>query len=157
MIDGRWVRKIIVGIVIGNLIILATFFLFPRMQFLLAHRDLTPSQLMETAGSRDMPNQLARTYVVVNRIAELTPVSATIFMPLGDRMQGSFRSVAIQVLYPRKLFFGEDENFERELTASEKFDTAYFIYSPKWQPEFCKRSSRMELTDFGFGMCRLNL
>ena len=62
MSDGKWVRKIIAGIVIGNLIVLVIFFLLPRGQFLLAHKSLTRNQRMETAGSRDMPNQLARTY-----------------------------------------------------------------------------------------------
>lgn len=155
MSDGRWVRKIIAGIVIGNLIILFNFFLLPRIQFLLAHRDLTSSQLMETAGSRDMPNQLTSTYAVVNRIRELTPVSATVFMPPGNRMQGSFRSATIQILYPRKIFFGEDGNFQDELKKAEKFEGSYFVYSQEWKPEFCGDLSRMELTDFGFGMCRL--
>lgn len=155
MTDGRWVRKIIAGIVIGNLIILFNFFLVPRMQFLLAHRDLTPNQLMETAGSRDMPNQLTRTYAVVNRIRELTPEGATVFMPPGDRLQGSFRSATIQILYPRKIFFGEDKNFAGELKKAEKSEGSYFVYSQEWKPEFCGELSRMELTDFGFGMCRL--
>ena len=111
MSDGRWVRTIIAGIVAGNLIMLFIFFLIPRTQFLLAHKDLTRNQLMETKGSLDMPNQLWRTNKVVNRIGELTPKGATVFMPPGDRLQGSFRSAAIQVLYPRKIFFGGDENF----------------------------------------------
>jgi len=156
MSDGRWVRKIIIGIVTGNLVILATFFLFPRIQFLLAHRDLTPSQWIETAGSRDMPNQLTQTYAVVNRIRELTPTDATIFMPPGDRMQGSFRSATIQILYPRKIFFGEDDNFSRELKSADPSKESYFVYSSEWEPEFCKQSSRIALTNFGFGMCRLN-
>ena len=155
MRDGRWVPKIIAGIVIGNLILLFNFFLMPRMQFFLAYRDLTSSQLMETAGSRDMPNQLTRTYAVVNRILELTSEDAVIFMPPGDRMKGSFRSAAIQILFPRKIFFGEDKNFERELKEAKKFKLSYFVYSPQWKPEFCQEAARMELRDFGFGMCRL--
>ena len=130
MSDGRWAPKIIAGIVIGNFILLFNFFLMPRMQFFLAHRDLTSSKLMETAGSRDMPNQLTRTYAVVNRILELTSEDAVIFMPPGDRMKGSFRSAAIQILFPRKIFFGEDKNFERELKEAEKFKLSYFVYSP---------------------------
>jgi hypothetical protein len=155
MSDGRWVQQCISGIVIGNLVILMTIFIFPRMQFLVEHRDFSPSQLLETAGSRDMPNQLTETYAVVNRIAELTPVTATIFMPPGDRMQGSFRSATIQILYPRKIIFGEDENFTMELKGAENAKESYFVYSPQWQPEFCAELSRIELTDFGFGMCRV--
>jgi hypothetical protein len=154
MSDGKWVRRIIAGIVIGNLIVLIIFFLLPRGQFLLAQKNLTRNQLMETTGSGDMPNQLARTYQVVNRIKELTPEGATIFMPPGDRLEGSFRSAAIQILYPREIFFGEDENFVSRLEDDFKDKTAFFIYSPEWKPEFCTESSRIELTDFGFGMCR---
>ena len=157
MRDGRWAPKTIAGIVIGNLILLFIFFLMPRMQFLLGHRGLTPSQLMETAGSSDIPNQLTGTYAVVHRVRELTPVSATVFMPPGDRMQGSFRSATIQVLYPRKVFFGEDNNFEGELMKAEQSEDSYFVYSQEWKPGFCGQRSRIELTDFGFGMCRLDL
>jgi predicted TIM-barrel fold metal-dependent hydrolase len=156
MNDGRWERTIIIGVVTGNLIILLIFFLVPRVQFILAHGGLTPSQLMETPGSRDMPNQLSQTYAVVNRIRELTAEDATIFMPPGNRTQGSFRSATIQILYPRKIFFGDDTNFEKELKEAENFKVSYFVYSKEWKPGYCGELSRIELTDFGFGMCRLN-
>ena len=68
---------------------------------------------------RNMPNQLARTYQVVNRIKGLTPLKARVFMPPGDRMEGSFRSAAIQILYPREIFFAEDENFASRFSFSE--------------------------------------
>ena len=152
--DGRWVRKIVVGIVVGNLIVLAKFFMIPRMQFFPVHPGLT-KKLMETTGPLDMPNQLGQTYRVVNRIQELTPINATVFMPPGDRMKGSFRSAATQILYPRKINFGEDENFEKKLQAAKNAEAAYFVYSPDWRPDFCEEKSRIELTDSGFGMCRL--
>jgi hypothetical protein len=155
MSERRWVRTIIVGIVIGNLIVLINFFMIPRMQFFLGHEELTRSQFMETAGSLDMPNQLAKTYQVVNRIGELTPKDARIFMPPGDRLQGSFRSAAIQVLYPRKIIFGEDENFASKLKEDFKDEAVFFVFSPDWRPEYCKEPSRIQLTDFGFGMCRV--
>ncbi len=155
MSDGRWVRIIIAGIVIGNFIVLVNFFLAPRMQFLLANKSLPVNQRMETAGSSDMPNQRIRTYRVANRIQELTPEGARIFMPPGDRPEGSFRSAAIQVLYPREMFFGEDENFASELKEGFKGEASFFVYSPDWRPDFCAEPFRIELTDFRFGMCRL--
>ncbi len=155
MSDARWVRTIVMGIVIGNLIVLAKFFMVPRIQLLLADEGLTVNQRMETVGPRDMPNQLGQTYQVGNRIQELTPLEATIFMPPGDRMKGSFRSATTQTLYPRKLFFGESENFEMELNKAKNAESSYFVYSPDWRPDFCEEKSRIELTDSGFGMCRL--
>jgi len=154
MNDERWVRAIIAGIVTCNLIMLFIFFLVPRTQFLLTHKGLTRNQLMATAGARDMPNQLWRTYTVVNRIGELTPKDATVFMPPGDGHEGSFRSAAIQILYPRKIFFGGDENFASGLKATKKTEAVYFVYSPRWKSDFCEVFSRIELTEFGFGMCR---
>jgi len=126
MSERRWLQKVVAAIVIGNLTILTMVFLVPRAQFLVAQPSLAPHQMMETAGSPDMPNQFSRTYKVVNRIRDLTPVSGTVFMPPGDGLEGSFRSAAIQVLYPRKIFFGEDENFEKELKEAEKFKVFYF-------------------------------
>jgi len=150
-----WVQKVIVGVVIGNLIVLSIYFLAPRMKFFSVHRGLNSNHFMETTGSLDMPNQLSQTYKVVNRIRELTAEDAILFMPPGDRKKGSFRSAAIQILYPRKIFFGEDGNFERELKGAKKSNASYFVYSPEWKPEFCEEPSRIELTDIGFGMCRL--
>lgn len=154
--EGRWAQTLIGGIVIGNLVVIVVFFLTPRMQFFLDHEGLSRSQLLETAGSRDMPNQLKKTYKVANGIRELTPLTATIFMPPGDRLQGSFRSAATQILYPRKLIFGEDENFEKKLKEGIESETSYFVFSPDWKPEFCKEPSRIVLTDSGFGMCRVD-
>jgi len=153
MSERRWLQKVVAAIVIGNLTILTMVFLVPRAQFLVAQPSLAPHQMMETAGSPDMPNQFSRTYKVVNRIRDLTSVDATVFMPPGDRLKGSFRSAAIQILYPRRIFFGEDKNFEDKLKEGVK--SAYFVYSPDWQPDFCTEPSRIELTDFGFGICRL--
>lgn len=156
MSDGRWVQKILAVIVTGNLVILTLVFLVPRVQFILAHEDLSGNQLMETSGSPDMPNQLSKTYEVVHRIRELTPEAATVFMPPGDRLAGSFRSASIQVLYPRKILFGEDEHFGNGLEDAEKIEASYFVYSPDWQPEFCKEFPSIELIGFGFGMCRIH-
>ncbi|GJL79448.1 MAG: hypothetical protein NPINA01_24370 [Nitrospinaceae bacterium] len=155
MSDGRSVRILIAAIMIANLIVLSTTFLFPRAQFFLANIGLLQNQRMETAGSSDMPNQLSRTYAVVNRIREQTPEGATVFMPPGDRVNGSFRSATIQVLYPRKLFFGEDKNFANELQNARKFKASYLVYSPEWKPEFCPELERIKLTDSGFGMCEI--
>jgi hypothetical protein len=156
MSDGRWVQKILAGIVIGNLVILTLVFLVPRAQFILEHKNLTGNQLMETSGPPDMPNQLSLTYKVAHRIRELSPEDATVFMPPGDRLAGSFRSASIQVLYPRRIHFGKDENFASELKEAKKTDASYFVYSPDWRPEFCKEIPHIELTGFGFGMCRIN-
>ena len=102
-----------------------------------------------------MPNALAGTYKVVNRIQELTPEDATLFMPPGDRIEGSFRSATIQILYPRKIFFGRDENFTTKLKEAGKFKASYLVYSSAWKTEFCPELDRIKLTDSGFGMCRL--
>jgi hypothetical protein len=154
MSDGRGLPKIIAAIVIGNLVILTMVFLTPRMQFLMAQSDLTARQVMETEGSPDMPNHLSMTYKVANRIGDLTPADARVFMPPGDRLEGSFRSATIQVLYPRRIIFGEDKNFEGDL--KQGGEPMYFVYSPDWRPDFCKAPSQIELTDFGFGMCRID-
>ena len=143
------------GIVVGNLIVLAKFFLMPRMQFFPVQPGLR-KQLMEITGPRDMPNQLWQTYRVVNRIQEMTPKNATVFMPPGDRLQGSFRSVTTQILYPRKLFFGGSENFESELKKANHTEAVYFVYSPDWRPDYCEELYPIEMTDSGFGMCRLD-
>ncbi len=150
-----WIAKSVYGIIAGNLVVLSIVFIFPRVQFFLSHSNLTHVQLSETRGSGDMPNQFSKTYAVANRLRQLTPEDATLFMPPGDRQEGSFRSAVIQVLYPRRIVFGDDVGFENKLNASQVKPT-YTVFSAEWHPEFCGERPRIPLNDSGFGMCRLD-
>lgn len=154
---GRaWIGKAVSAIVAGNLVILCTVFIAPRAQFILSHGNLSPVQIRETAGSADMPNPLSGTYQVVDRIRRLTPEDATVFMPPGNRLQGSFRSAVIQVLYPRTIIFGDDGDFANLLKTASGGNFVFFVYGRDWQADFCGERRRLELSDFGFGMCRLD-
>lgn len=136
-----------------NLATLLVLFIFPRFQFMRAHSGWTFSQLQETPGPRDMPNQFHLTYRVANRVRELTPESATVFLPPGDR-PGSFRSAAVQVLFPRRVYSGATDEFDEHLRQARA--QAYFVFAPDWHPQSCPDHKRVMLNDSGFGLCGLD-
>jgi len=111
MVKRNWVENAIFGIIVFNVFVLVYVFLIPRAQFIIGHWELGPEALMETSGSMDIPNQYSKTYKVVNQIRRVTKEDAIILMPTDNWEFGSNRSVVIQRLYPRKVYFWGDENF----------------------------------------------
>ncbi|NIQ00798.1 MAG: hypothetical protein GWM98_10705, partial [Nitrospinaceae bacterium] len=142
-------------IIVLNLGTLWLVFLMPRLEFMGAHRGLDLEQLKTTRGAPDMPNLYAETYRISQRVRSVTPESATIFLPPGDRA-GSFRAPATQTLFPRRLVFGDAADFRRRLKRAKKTPQAYFVFRPGWFPEVCREKPRVRLNDQGFGLCRLD-
>lgn len=144
------------GIAALNLCVLLVIFIYPRARFIAAHWKETPRMWKESPGSWDMPNQFAETYRVAHRVRDLTLGNATVLLPPGDRLEGSFRSAAVQVLYPRRIVFGGEEAFGKLLKAGRRIPHLYFVYGPKWHSEVCGEKPRARLNDAGWGMCRLD-
>ena len=67
---------------------------------------------METPGAIDTPNQYLQTYKVANAIRNITQENSVILMPADNWEFGSNRSVVIQRLYPRKVYFFGDDGFD---------------------------------------------
>ena len=108
MNNRSWVEYMIGLIIVLNTIVLVSVFLTPRAKILLNHWGDRPEVLMETLGPMDMPNQYFKTYKVVNKIRSITQEDSIILMPADNWEFGSNRSVVIQRLYPRKVYFFGD-------------------------------------------------
>ena len=152
---SRIIRRTLYGVIVLNMIVLALVFIFPRLSFMAANSSLEAEQLMETRGARDMPNQYAVTYKVVNRIRKMTASDAVVFMPPGHRV-GSFRSAVAQRLFPRTVHFGDDGDFLESLSAAMKAGEGFLVYTANWLPDGCSHNIGFALGFSGIRICRLD-
>lgn len=151
MIDSRKIRYVLYAVPALNLLALAVFFIVPRVQFMALHAHLTPAEVMETRGVPDMPNLHPDAYRMFNRIRESTDESAEIFFP---PLNGAHRSIPMQMLYPRKIFWGDFPGYQEHLGAHAR--DSYFVTYPGWHPEQCSGKPLIKLNDSGYSMCRLD-
>jgi hypothetical protein len=136
-----------------NILVLFLVFLGPKWYFASQTTNLSLEQKSETDGSFDMPNQYKGTYIVANQIRKHTRDNAMIFMPPGNRKDGSFRSATTQRLFPREIAFGDDKNFTELLNSQWGTRPTYFVFSNQWHPQYCAGKTVIPLGLPGFGMC----
>ena len=157
MIKINWVEKIISGIIIFNIFVLAYFFFLPRTNFIIDHWKWEHEELMETEGVMDTPNQYSKTYKVANQIRKFTKKNSIILMPPDNWEFGSNRAVIIQRLYPRKLYFFGDENF---YDYNNNLDSQTRIYAVSFfddGSELCLKKESKKLGKTGFMICQGNI
>ena len=153
MIDRNWVVSTILGIIFLNIFVLAYIFIIPRSQFIIDHWKWKSEDLMETSGPMDMPNQYPITYKVANEIRNVTEENSIILMPTDNWEFGSNRSVLIQRLYPRKIyFFGDDEYFLRNHNQNSN-KLAYAVAFKGDGAELCFKKNTKNLGKTGFVIC----
>ena len=156
MINRTWVENMIWLIIVLNIFVLAYVFLIPRVQFVSAHWNLSPEALTETLGAKDTPNQYSRAYKIANQIGKITKDNSIILMPRSDWGFGSNRSVLIQRLYPRKVYFFGDSGFEdrmRNLITQKK--EAFVVFNKDWGSPLCETKQVRTLNSPGFGICQI--
>jgi len=154
MNNRKWVENVIIGIIALNIFVLAFVFLIPRAQFIIDHWGRNAETLMETSGAKDTPNQYAKTYEVVNSIRKITREDSIIFIPAENGEIGSNRSVVIQRLYPRKVFFSGDPESVKSFSKASKLPNAYIVFSESGRRELCAKESVKYLEVEGIGICR---
>ena len=156
MINRTWVENMIWLIIVLNIFVLADVFLFPRVQFVTAHWNLSPEALMETLGAKDTPNQYSSAYKIANQIRKTTRDTSIILMPRDDWEFGSNRSVMIQRLYPRKIYFFGDHGFETRMRYLIDQKKEFFVvFNEEWGSPICKDRRVQTLNNQGFGICRI--
>ena len=156
MINRTWVEKMIGLIIVLNISVLAYMFLIPRVQFMAVNWNLGPEALMETRLAKDTPNQYPRAYKFANQIRKITGDTSIILMPGNGWKFGSNRSVVIQRLYPRKIYFFGDQGFEdrmRNLITQKK--EIFVVFNEDWGSFLCETKRVRTLNSPGFGICQI--
>ena len=111
---------------------------------------------MENLGAKDTPNQYSSAYRVANQIRKITRDTSIILMPRDDWEFGSNRSVMIQRLYPRKIYFFGDRGFEdrmRNLITQKK--EIFVVFNEDWGSSLCETKRVRSLNSPGFGICQI--
>ena len=156
MNNRKWVENAILGVVALNVLVLTFVFLIPRTKFMVDHWRWESEALMESSGAMDTPNQYPETYKVVNQVRKIAPDESIIFMPLDYEYFGLNRSVVIQRLYPRKIYFLGDDGFEQVLSPLNTFEEVYVVLNDRRRKEYCTIDSMKPLSNSGFGVCRID-
>lgn len=156
MNNRSWVEKMIWSIILLNIAVLALVFLIPRTTIIVNQWGWKSEAKMETSGAIDTPNQYAKTYKLANQIRKITSKDSIIFMPKDDWEFGSNRSVVIQRLYPRKVYFFGDEWFKDTLIYLGNVEKEIFVvFNSDWGKPFCKGKKIESLNNPEFGFCRI--
>ena len=157
MNNRSWVEYMIGLIIVLNTIVLVSVFLTPRAKVMVNHWGDQPETLMETLGAMDMPNQYSQTYKVVNKIRSVTQKNSIILMPADNWEFGSNRSVVIQRLYPRKVYFFGDKGFSRRYSNLKINTLIYAVAFPGDGAELCFQKDAKELGNPGFVICKVSI
>lgn len=156
MNNRKWVENAILGIIILNIFVMALVFLIPRMQFMTNHWGWEAEALMESSGALDTPNQHSKAYKVVNQIRKIAPDESIIFMSLNNEDFGLSRSVVIQRLYPRKIYFSGEVEFGQVLSQMNSYQEVYAVLNDRRRKEYCVIDSMKPLSNSDLGVCRID-
>ena len=155
MNNRSWVENIIWSVIVLNLFVLMYVFLIPRLQFMASHWGMKSEALMETSGASDTPNQYIKTYKVANQIRKSIENDSIVLMPPDTQEFILKRSVLIQRLYPRKIYFYGDKDFDDlVLSLANQKNKIYVIFNESWGKRFCIEESVEPLRNSDFSMCR---
>ena len=155
MNNRTWVENIIWSVIALNFFVLMNMFLIPRLQFMASHWGMKSEALMETSGASDTPNQYIKTYKVANQIRKSVENDSIVLMPSATQEFVLNRSVLIQRLYPRKIYFYGDKDFDDlVLSLANQKKVIYLMFNESWGKRFCKEEPVEPLGNSGFRMCR---
>ena len=155
MNNRTWVENMIWSVIALNIVVLMCVFLIPRLQFMSSYWGMEPEALMEISGAKDTPNQYTKTYKVANQIRKFIGNDSIVLMPPDNLKFVSNRSVLIQRLYPRKIYFSGDKGFDEfALSLANQEKEIYIMFNESWGENFCKEEAVEPLRKLGFGICR---
>jgi hypothetical protein len=154
MNNRKWVENIILGIIVLNIFVMAFVFLIPRMQLIANHWGWKAEALMESSGAMDTPNQYSKTYKMANQVRKIVAEDSTVFMPADKWGFGLNRSVVIQRLYPRKVYFSGDPEGDKAFPDASKISNSYIVFNEHWGQGLCVKQSVKYLEAGKIGICR---
>ena len=111
---------------------------------------------METQGVMDIPNQYPKTYKVANQIRKVTKKDSIILMPTDNWEFGSNRSVVIQRLYPREVYFFGDRGFYNGRNNASRETSLYAVAFSGDGANLCFEQDSEKLGNTGFVICSIS-
>jgi hypothetical protein len=155
MNNRNWVESTILGTIVLNILVLIFVFLIPRVQFMAGHWEWKAEALMESLGARDTPNQYSETYKIANQLRKIAKEDAIIYMPTNKWEFEFNKSVVIQKLYPRKVYFSEDSEADDVFSEASNISNSYVVFNERWGQDLCAMQSVKYFKTTGIGICRV--
>ena len=138
-----------------NFLTLVWVFLYPRIEYVNSpNAPATERQIRQDAGTFDLPNIFVGSYQVAYQILDRTEPDAVLFLPPESR-SGWTRSALLQILYPRRIYFGGNLGSDK-LNDLKESKSVYRVVHPDWHPEGCQGISSIRLGTSGARLCRVN-
>ena len=155
MNNRKWIESIISGIIVLNILVLSFVFLIPRVQFMADHWGWKVEALIESSGAKDTPNQYSKTYKIANQLRKIAIEDAKVYMPT-DKWEFEFnKSVVIQRLYPRKVYFSKVSEADNVFSDVSKTSNSYIVFNEGWGQDLCVMQSVKYLKTTTIGICRV--
>jgi len=151
----KWVENTILGVIVLNVFVMAFVFLIPRAQFMVNHWGWKAEALMESSGAMDTPNQYSETYKVANQVRKIATQDSVVYMPADKWGFGLNKSVVIQRLYPRKVYFSEESEANKGFPTASKISNSYVVFNEHWGKDLCVKQSVKYLEAKRIGICRI--
>ena len=155
MNNRKWVENTILGIIVLNMFFMAFVFLIPRIQFIANHWGWESEAIMESSGAMDTPNQYSETYKVANQVRKIVTKDSTVFMPADKWGFELNRSVVIQRLYPRKVYFAGDSEAKKIFSDVSKISNSYVVFNENGGHGLCFKQSVKYLEAERTGICQI--
>ncbi|MFT4579426.1 MAG: hypothetical protein ACI8PD_001379 [Nitrospinales bacterium] len=154
MNNSKWIENTILGVIVLNIFVIAFVFLIPRLQFMSNHWGWKPEALMESYGAMDTPNQYSETYKVANQVRKIATEDAVVYIPSDKWRFELNRSVVIQRLYPRKVYFSRDLEVGKLFSGVSNISNSYVVFNEHWGQDLCAKQSVNYLEAERIGICR---
>jgi hypothetical protein len=156
MNNRTWVENMIWSVIALNFVVLMYMFLIPRLQLMASHWGMESEALMEISGAKDIPNQYIKTYKVVNQIRKTIENDSIVLIPPDNWGFVPNKSVLIQRLYPRKVYFSGDEDFSQQMKIIDIEQPVYGVVSSSDGADFCFEKDIESLGETGLIICKWN-
>ena len=150
----KWIENTILGVIVLNVFVMAFVFLIPRVQFMANHWGWKTEALMESSGAMDTPNQYSETYKVANQVRKIATEDSVVYMTANKWGFGLKKSVVIQRLYPRKVYFSGDPETDKVFSDISKVSNSYVVFNEHWGQNLCAKQSVKYLEATRVGICR---
>jgi len=137
-------------IIIGNLLVLSSYFLLPRINFLIKNKDLSHRQIRLLTGPSDNPNMYKSTYEIAYKIKDATNDGSVIFLPTSSDTLHT--GPTYQILYPRELIWGDRIGLKFRIKKYNKNPNVYVVINPEWPNDLCFKEIAL-LNNNGWKIC----
>ena len=148
------VKTLIAFIILSNIMILSYVFLFPRLNFMVAHWGASEREILLSEGPGDNPNMehLRKFYKMMYFVKDHSENDSVIYFVNRQ----FFSDEVYKILLPRKIQYLDEQDIDEFLLPSQSSPKmpSYIVFRREDAPDFCRRD-RVIWDESGCGIYEL--